>query len=74
MLATASIQAAMTLQGLLLWAAFNGLRAYVGASSFPKLIGVGKAFASPPSEPYVRFSRIRLSSRWFPHRESLALS
>ena len=38
------------------------------------LIGVGKAFASPPSEPYVRFSRIRLSSRWFPHRESLALS
>src|SRR5271163_3121428 len=29
-----------------------------------RLIGVGKAFASPPSEPYVRFSRIRLSSRW----------
>jgi hypothetical protein len=26
-------------------------------------IEVGKAFASPPSEPYVRFSRIRLSSR-----------
>ena len=26
------------------------------------LIGVGKAFASPPFEPYVRFSRIRLSS------------
>lgn len=23
---------------------------------------------SPPSEPYGRFSRIRLSSRWFPHR------
>ncbi len=37
-------------------------------------IGVGKAFwASPPSEPYVRFSRIRLSSRWFPHRGRLAL-
>ena len=25
--------------------------------------------ASPPSEPYVRFSRIRLSSQWFPHRD-----
>src|SRR6516162_10671023 len=36
------------------------------------LIGVGKAFASPPSEPYVRFSRIRLSSWQFPHRECLA--
>ena len=35
-------------------------------------IGVGKAFASPPSEPCVRFSRTRLSSRWFPHRECLA--
>jgi hypothetical protein len=23
---------------------------------------------SPPSEPYGRFSRIRLSSQWFPHR------
>ena len=29
---------------------------------------------SPPSEPYVRFSRIRLSSRRFPHRECLASS
>jgi len=30
------------------------------------MIGVGKAdySASPPSEPYVRFSRIRLSGRW----------
>ena len=37
MLANASIQAAMMLQGLLLWAAFNGSRAHVGASSFPKL-------------------------------------
>ena len=37
-------------------------------------IGVGKAFASPPSEPCVRFSRTRLSSRWFPHRGCLALS
>ena len=36
------------------------------------LIGVGKAFASPPSEPYGRFSRIRLSSRWGPHRDCLA--
>jgi hypothetical protein len=26
----------------------------------------------PPSEPYERFSRIRLSSRQFPHRECLA--
>ena len=31
------------------------------------LIGVGTAGcpAAPPSEPYVRISRIRLSSRWF---------
>jgi hypothetical protein len=28
-------------------------------------IGVGKVLPSPPSEPYGRFSRIRLSSRWF---------
>src|SRR6266508_2440213 len=27
---------------------------------------------SPPSEPCVRFSRTRLSSRWFPHRDWLA--
>jgi len=36
------------------------------------MIGVGKAFASPPSEPCWRFSRTRLSSRWFPHRGCLA--
>ena len=35
-------------------------------------IGVGRAFAPPPSEPCVRFSRTRLSSRWFPHRGCLA--
>jgi hypothetical protein len=35
-------------------------------------IGVGRALASPPSEPCVRFSRTRLSSRRFPHRECLA--
>ena len=29
-------------------------------------------YTSPPSEPYGRFSRIRLSSRWFPHRGCLA--
>jgi hypothetical protein len=28
--------------------------------------------ASPPSEPYVQFSRIRLSSRWLLHRDGLA--
>ena len=33
---------------------------------------VGKALASPPSEPCVRFSRTRLSSRQFPHRDGLA--
>src|SRR5277367_6240235 len=33
--------------------------------SFNVVIGGGKALASPPSEPYVRFSRIRLSSREF---------
>ena len=27
---------------------------------------------SPPSEPCVRFSRTRLSRRWFPHRDWLA--
>jgi len=36
------------------------------------LIGVEKAKASPPSEPCVRFSRTRLSSQWFPHRDWLA--
>ena len=35
MLANASIQNTTTLQGLLLCAAFNGLRAYVGPSSCP---------------------------------------
>ena len=39
------------------------------------LIGVEKSHRlSPPSEPYVRFSRIRLCSRRFPHRDCLALS
>ena len=28
--------------------------------------------SSPPSEPCVRFSRTRLSSQWFPHRDWLA--
>jgi hypothetical protein len=37
MLANASIQAAMTLQGLLLWAVFKRLAGHVGASSFSKL-------------------------------------
>ncbi len=27
---------------------------------------------TPPSEPCVRFSRTRLSSRWFQHRDWLA--
>jgi hypothetical protein len=34
----------------------------------PVTIGVGKAFASPPSEPCRQFSRTRLSSRQLPHR------
>jgi len=34
-----------------------------------KMIGVGKGKPSPPSEPCMRFSRTRLSSRWFPHRD-----
>jgi putative ABC transport system substrate-binding protein len=41
-------------------------------STGKKAIGVGKVWASPPSEPCVRFSRTRLSSRWVPHRECLA--
>ena len=43
-----------------------------GARHKASRIGVGKAFASPPSEPDWRFSRIRLSSRWFLHRDCLA--
>ena len=39
---------------------------------FDLVIGVGKALASPPSEPCWRFSRTRLSSCWFPHRGCLA--
>ena len=35
-------------------------------------IGVGKVWASPPSEPCERFSRTRLSGCWFPHRGCLA--
>jgi len=34
--------------------------------------GWGRLLASLPSEPYRRFSRIRLSSRWFPDRGCLA--
>ncbi len=37
------------------------------------LIGVEKDHRpSPPSEPCVQFSRTRLSSQWFPHRDWLA--
>ena len=36
------------------------------------MIGVGMAFATPPSKPCRRFSRTRLSSRWFLHRDRLA--
>lgn len=38
------------------------------------LIGVGKAEASPPSEPCKRFSRTRLSGQLFPHRDWLAIT
>ena len=34
--------------------------------------GRKRLLPSPPSEPCVRFSRTRLSSRWFPHRDWLA--
>ena len=34
--------------------------------------GRERLLPSPPSEPCVRFSRTRLSSRWFPHRDWLA--
>ena len=36
-------------------------------------IGVGKTYASPPSEPCVRFSRTRLSSWSSPHRDWLSV-
>jgi hypothetical protein len=40
---------------------------------FPKVDrGRKRLSPSPPSEPCVRFSRTRLSSRWFPHRDWLA--
>jgi hypothetical protein len=39
------------------------------------VIGVGMGSSpTPPSEPYGRFSRIRLSSRWFLHRDCLAVT
>jgi len=42
--------------------------------NFPKVVDRGRErlSPSPPSEPCVRFSRTRLSSRWFPHRDWLA--
>jgi hypothetical protein len=40
---------------------------------FPSLDrGRERLSPSPPSEPCVRFSRTRLSSRWFPHQDRLA--
>jgi len=40
---------------------------------YPGVDRVGERLSpSPPSEPCVRFSRTRLSSRWFPHRDWLA--
>src|SRR5207245_6085321 len=45
----------------------------VSRQSFPKSDrGRKRLSPSPPSEPCVRFSRTRLSSRWFPHRDWLA--
>ena len=41
-------------------------------TGMPSMIGVGMAFATPPPEPCGRFSRTRLSSWWFPHRDCLA--
>ena len=48
-------------------------RTSVTALGLPSLdaIGVGKALASPPSEPHGRFSRIRLSSWQLPLRDGL---
>ena len=55
-------------------------RCYAGQSN-PAILSlarssarVGKALASPPSEPYGRFSRIRLYIRQFPHRGCPAAS
>ena len=40
--------------------------------SLPPDRGRERLSPSPPSEPCVRFSRTRLSSQWFPHRDWLA--
>src|SRR5688500_6434462 len=44
----------------------------VGVAAAPHDRGREGFVPSPPSEPYERFSRIRLSSCWFPHWECLA--
>ena len=48
----------------MLWLAF-----FVFYQDKINMIGVGKGRPSPPSEPCMQFSRTRLSSRWFPHRD-----
>src|SRR5262245_34127214 len=47
-------------------------RATTGAFPEDNDRGRERLLPSPPSEPCVRFSRTRLSSRWFPHRDWLA--
>src|SRR5690606_2381285 len=42
-----------------------GIQAKIGAPCAHRPIGVGEQYrCSPPSEPYGRFSRIRLSGQW----------
>jgi hypothetical protein len=57
------------LAGMTCW--YGGWRRTIRAKTvrISSPIGVGKGFPSPPSEPCVRFSRTRLSSRPFPHRD-----
>lgn len=43
-----------------------------GTGALPER-GRDRLSPTPPSEPYVRFSRIRLSSWWFLHRDCLAV-
>jgi uracil-DNA glycosylase len=63
---------AKLLDRCLIEAGIDRARIYVTNAVKHFKIGVGKVWASPPSEPCERFSRTRLSGCWFPHRGCLA--
>ncbi len=53
-------------------ATFLAATPFAAAPLAPVDRGRDRLSPTPPSEPYGRFSRIRLSSRWFLHRDCLA--